>query len=93
MGEYKDENLLFTNVKWGRISDFIKNAVIFEEKPDPKDIRQGILGDCYYLAGLAALAERPDRIYNLFLETKVNNNRHFSVRLLYKGKWVTIDMD
>ena len=28
---------------------------------------QGFLGDCYFLAGLAAIAERPDRIYNIFL--------------------------
>jgi calpain-15 len=36
-------------------------------KPEPKDIKQGYLGDCYFLAGIAALSERPDRIFNLFL--------------------------
>lgn len=44
---------------------------IFKGKVEPGDIKQGYLGDCYFLAGLAALAERPDRIFNLFL-TKMN---------------------
>lgn len=35
--------------------------------PQPNDINQGALGDCYFLAGLAALAQRPDRIYKIFI--------------------------
>lgn len=57
------------------------------------DIKQGQLGDCYFLAGLAALAERPDRIFNLFLLKEMNSARYYSVKMLYKGKWMTIDMD
>ena len=45
------------------------------------------------MAGLAALAERPDRIFNLFLLQEMNDIKYFSVKLLYKGKWRTIDMD
>lgn len=59
----------------------------------PADIKQGYLGDCYFLAGLAALAERPDRIFNLFLLQDKNELNYFSVKLLFKGKWVTVDMD
>ncbi len=51
------------------------------------------MGDCYLLAGLAAIAERPDRIYNLFLLRETNELCYYSVKLLYKGKWMTIDMD
>lgn len=71
----------------------MSNCVIFNDKVEPNDIKQGLLGDCYFLAGLAALAERPDRIFNLFLLREINNVRYFSVKLLYKGKWMTIDMD
>ena len=66
---------------------------IFQGKVEPGDIKQGYLGDCYFLAGLAALAERPDRIFNLFLLHEVNELKYFSVKMLFKGKWMTIDMD
>jgi hypothetical protein len=45
------------------------------------------------LAGLAAIAERPDRIFNLFLLQEINAQSYYSVKMLYKGKWMTIDVD
>ncbi len=71
----------------------MKNPVLFSKKIGPSDIKQGYLGDCYFLAGLAAIAERPDRIFNLFLLRDLNQQRYFSVKMLYKGKWMTVDMD
>ena len=50
---------------------------MFTGKPQPKDIKQGYLGDCYFLAGLAALAERPDRIYNLFILKEKNELNYY----------------
>ena len=50
----------------------MKNPSIFVDKANPRDIKQGFLGDCYFLAGIAALAERPDRIFNLFLLSERN---------------------
>lgn len=71
----------------------MKGAQIFQGKPCPTDIKQGTLGDCYFMAALAALAERPDRIMNLFLTREVNKAKYYSVKLLYKGKWMIVDMD
>jgi hypothetical protein len=45
------------------------------------------------LAALAAIAERADRIFQLFLINEVNQQKYFSVKMLFKGKWMTIDMD
>jgi hypothetical protein len=71
----------------------LPSAVIFNDRVEPSDIKQGYLGDCYFLAGLAAIAERPDRIFSLFLVRDMNPVKYFSVRLLYKGKWLVINMD
>ena len=67
--------------------------MIFQGKIEPCDIAQGLLGDCYFLAGLAAMAERPDRIFNLFLLKERNDMNYFSVKMLYRGKWRAIDID
>jgi hypothetical protein len=35
---------------------------IFDGGISPNDIEQGELGDCYFLAVLSSIAEKPDRI-------------------------------
>ncbi len=69
------------------------DSKIFEGKIHPGDIKQGYLGDCYFLAGLAALAEKPERILELFILEEKNEVNYYSVKMLYKGKWMTIDLD
>ena len=80
-------------IKWDRIQDKMPNCQIFVNKANPQDIIQGELGDCYFLAGLAALAERPDRIWDLFLLHEKNDQRYYSMKMLYRGKWRALDID
>ena len=60
-------NQQWSDIKWRRISKYCPDAKIFVGRIEPYDIKQGFLGDCYFLAGVAAIAERPDRIMQLFL--------------------------
>jgi len=45
-----------------------ENISVFDDI-EPGDIKQGLLGDCYFLCSLSSLAERPNLIRRLF-ETK-----------------------
>lgn len=90
-GEYSTPD--WNKINWQKIEKVVQNPVIFSDKVEPGDIKQGYLGDCYFLAALAALAERPDRIFNLFLLRELNSVKYYSMKLLFKGKWLTIDID
>jgi len=45
---------------------------IFVGKIEPNDIKQGSLGDCYFLSSLSAMAEKPNLISRLFKTNTVN---------------------
>lgn len=50
-------------------------AQLFENasgKVRPNDIKQGQIGDCYFLSSLSVLAEQEDRIRFLFYREKLN---------------------
>lgn len=45
------------SIKWKHYSKLFKNPVLFEGIIEPNDIKQGSLGNCYFLSALACLAE------------------------------------
>ena len=47
----------------------MKGDISVFDNIEPGDIKQGLLGDCYFLCSLSSLAERPNLIKRLF-ETK-----------------------
>ena len=66
---------------------------IFKSEISPQDIVQGDISTCYFLSAVAALAEIPKRIRNLFLVTDINREMYFCLRILYKGEWKLIHLD
>jgi calpain-15 len=55
-------------IAWKRISEIMPDFKMVEKGIVPADIQQGNIGDCYFLASLAALAEDPSRIVAIFHE-------------------------
>ena len=63
--------------EWTRASDFPSaveyTPAIFRDGISPNDIKQGMLGDCYFVAALASLAEWPHRVEKIFASGRTNN--------------------
>ena len=57
------------------------------------DILQGALGDCYFLAGLAALTNQADRISSLLVTKEVNRAGIYQVQLFVNGLRTSIVVD
>lgn len=66
---------------------------VFSNNVTPNDIRQGLLGDCYFLSILSVLAEEPERIMKIFITDRVNDWGVFAVIIKKNGiaKEVVID--
>jgi len=63
------------------------------KKIEPNDIKQGELGDCYFLCALSALAERPRLIDRLFDVDFVNPYGFYAIWLNINGIWKHIILD
>ena len=80
MGTSKDTSKMddinrFCN-EWTRANHFPSadqyTPEIFREGISPNDIKQGMLGDCYFVAALASLAEWPHRVEKIFASNTAN---------------------
>lgn len=58
---------------------------LFEGAVEPNDIQQRTLGDCYFLAVLSALAEKPERIYKFFDSSQENEHGVYAVNWFKNG--------
>ncbi len=67
-------------LKWLRISeispflhsDLRLNWSVYSS-PKPSDIQQGALGDCWLMAALALIIERPQMLEHIILTKTINN--------------------
>lgn len=83
--------------KWDRIGSFCRRKKVepslFLGGIEPGDIKQGAIGDCYFLAALAVLANQPKLVSKLFQPYHYNLHGAYLMKLFMKGKWVNIIVD
>lgn len=85
-------------VTWKRASDLCADkqgkACLFKSV-QPNDIAQGILGDCWFLAALAGLAEFDGAIFNLFQQKKVAPDCKYTINIFnpVTKAWDSVTID
>jgi len=81
-------------IGWKRVSDICPGGKLFNNI-HPNDIMQGELGNCWLLAGLAALAEFPVAIMNLFEQKEASQDGKYTCRIYNAPmkKWEAVVVD
>ncbi len=83
----------FGRYTWQRASDVYGSSEFLWNDICVNDIRQGDLGDCYLLSAIAALAEYPNRVKQLFVSDRANQTGLYSVELCIGGIWQQVWLD
>ena len=81
-------------VRWVRCSELCRGGKLFNNV-HPNDIAQGVLGDCWFLAALAGLAEFEGAVFHLFQEKTVQPDGKYTLNI-YNAKtrqWEAIVID
>lgn len=81
-------------IHWRRPKDFMSGTPkVFADDIDPNDIKQGFLGNCWFLCAVACLAERPAMVKRLFITKEYNNEGIYKLRICKNGEWVEVTVD
>ena len=83
-------------IKFSRASETFPKATLWGEGGvSVEDVSQGSLGNCWLCASFASLAENPDAVQNLFLNTKTKQSPSglYGVNLFVLGHQMTIVVD
>ena len=88
-------------IVWKRPKDFmlvdedqgLLPPQVFQKQIEPNDIKQGILGDCWFMCALSSLAEMPLLVERLFITKNYNEDGLYRVKLCKNGEWVEVTLD
>ena len=86
--EYVQTNEItqFNNISWKRISEiFNTNKYDLFNTLDIDDIKQGIIGNCYFLCVLSSFAKRPEIYDKIFIDKKIKKNGMYKLRFIING--------
>lgn len=78
---------------WYRFGPHNGHCIVQPSGFTANDLRQGRVGDCWFLSALAVVAERPDLISRLFPCTDMNEYGITKVNLFLDGYWKPVVID
>lgn len=88
------QNPFSQEIIWKRAKEIFVHPVVFSEKGvTPCSIKQGVLGDYWFVSALATLAEEPSMVKRLFLTTAYSEAGFYRVKICKNGCWQTVTID
>lgn len=88
---------LFSRLKWDRLccipALMDKKLGLFPPLISSRDIKQGKLGDCYFLSALCVLAQNPARIRQLFVTRELSEVGVYAIYLTVNGQRTQVVID
>ena len=83
------------NIVWLRAEEIFNHQhySIFVNDISIDDVRQGYLGNCYFMSSLAAMTNIPQLICQLFRSFQISKNGCYEIGLNIEGEWQIILLD
>jgi hypothetical protein len=92
-GPQKAKDINIESIEWKRVTSVMEKAKLFDEKIEFDDIKQGNLGNCYFLSAIAALSEFPHLLYQIFRTKNENPLGYYEIVLFLDGEWQIVFVD
>jgi calpain-15 len=72
-----------------------EKVCLFQADVHPDDVKQGVLGNCWLISAIAAMAEFPGAVQNMMPTKERSRRGKYSLRLwnVPKKKWVVVTVD
>ncbi|SPQ95524.1 Calpain catalytic domain-containing protein [Plasmodiophora brassicae] len=80
-------------VHWRRVSELSSTSTLFGDVIDPSSVRQGRIGDCFFIAALSLLCSKPDAIRRLFVTPDINPEGLYCIQFFKQGRWQRVVID
>ncbi|OMJ71945.1 hypothetical protein SteCoe_29734 [Stentor coeruleus] len=87
------DNRIDAVIQWRRPEEFFQGDFKIFDNIEPNDIKQGKLGDCWFMCALASLAERPELVERLFYTKERSPEGFYQVKFCKSGEWVRVTVD
>jgi hypothetical protein len=95
---YANTHTRWSNIAWhsfgrGGDADDKNDYVVYHKSISSDQVRQGAVGNCWFLSALAVVAEKPYLVHKLFPHTQTNDKGCYQVNLCLDGKWRPVVVD
>lgn len=93
-GEKNSEMIPHDDIIWKRVGKILGDYSVFVQKIEASDVKQGGIGNCYFLSVLASFAvEKQKFIHSLFRTKEKNEDGIYEIVFFIDGEWQIVFVD